>query len=139
MLFVFSAKIHCYSVADPGEEPRGQPPLFLDQTEARRAEKVFLGGGPGPPLSMCLDDQPPLPPSQGRDPALLVILLISSAVKRGPRDRTNVMVQSFCHFCWCTHHGTFYVKNSNGACSFIILATQRICFVACFVLMTVRI
>ena len=39
---------------------RGQggptPPLFLDQTEARRAEKNFLR--PGPPLSESLD--PPL-------------------------------------------------------------------------------
>ena len=32
------------------------PPLFLDQTEARRAEKKFLGTGwPGPPLSQGLD------------------------------------------------------------------------------------
>ena len=28
------------SVADPGERPH---PLFLAQTEARRAEKIFLG------------------------------------------------------------------------------------------------
>ena len=35
-------------VADPGEGPGPPPPLFLDQTEARRAEKI-LGGGPGPP------------------------------------------------------------------------------------------
>ena len=37
------------SVADPGEGPGGPappllpPPLFLDQTEARRAEKNFSG------------------------------------------------------------------------------------------------
>ena len=31
----------CVTVADPGEGPRGAPPLFLDQTEARRAEKNF--------------------------------------------------------------------------------------------------
>ena len=40
-----------YSVADPGEPP---PPLFLDQTEARRVEKYFFG------------DQAPLS-SQGLD------------------------------------------------------------------------
>ena len=37
-------------MADPGEGPGGPaspppPPLFLDQTEARRAEKMFLGEG----------------------------------------------------------------------------------------------
>ena len=47
-------------VADPGEVP---PPLFLDQTEARRAEKFFW---------RLLPPQCPLPPplSQGLDPAL---------------------------------------------------------------------
>ena len=35
------------------------PPLFLDQTEARRAEKIFFFR-PGPPLSQGLDDRPPL-------------------------------------------------------------------------------
>ena len=36
-------------VADPGEGPRESPPLpplFLDQTEARRAEKILLETGP---------------------------------------------------------------------------------------------
>ena len=41
-------------VADPGEGPRGAAPdpLFLDQTEAWRAEKVFFETGPSfsPPL-----------------------------------------------------------------------------------------
>ena len=42
-------------------------PLFLDETETRRAEKI-LGD---PPLSMSLNDCPPPPPtSQGLDPAL---------------------------------------------------------------------
>ena len=39
------------TLADPGEGPGGPggpPPLFLDQTEARRAEKIFWGA-PGPP------------------------------------------------------------------------------------------
>ena len=30
---------------------RGGPPLFLDQTEARRADKILGGGGPPPPLA----------------------------------------------------------------------------------------
>ena len=28
-------------MADPGRGPGGRPPLFLDQNEARRAEKIF--------------------------------------------------------------------------------------------------
>ena len=53
------------TVADPGEGPL----LFLDQTEARRAEKLFWR--PPPALSQGLDDRAHLPPlSQGLDPAL---------------------------------------------------------------------
>ena len=37
---------------------RGQPPLFLDQNEARRAENIFLETPP--PLTQGLDDRPPL-------------------------------------------------------------------------------
>ena len=59
-------------MADPGEGPGGPnppPPLFLDQTEARRAEKNFLETPH--PLSKGLDDQAPPPPlSQGLHPAL---------------------------------------------------------------------
>ena len=60
-------------VADPGEGPGDRAsPLFLAQTEARRAEKKFCfrdraphllisgSGWPGPPLSEGLD--PPLQP-----------------------------------------------------------------------------
>ena len=56
---------------DPGEGPWDPPPpLFLDQSEARRAEKNFLQIAP-PPLSKGLDDHHPPPPlSQGLDPAL---------------------------------------------------------------------
>ena len=55
------------TVADPGEGPGGvRPlPLFLDQTEARRAKKHFFGRPPPPPpISKDLDDRhpPPLPP-----------------------------------------------------------------------------
>ena len=44
------------AVADPGEGS----PLFLDQTEARRAEKNILETRPSP-LSKGLDDHPPPP------------------------------------------------------------------------------
>ena len=48
-----------FTVMDPGEG-RGGPgtPLFLDQTEAQRAEKYFLETG-SPSLPQGLDDQPP--------------------------------------------------------------------------------
>ena len=52
-----------------GRGPR--PPVFLDQTEARRAEKKFLETTP--PLSQGLGDPPPpspLPLSEGLDPPL---------------------------------------------------------------------
>ena len=41
----------------PGPAPR--PSLVLDQTEARRAEKVFLETANHTPLSRGLDDQAP--------------------------------------------------------------------------------
>ena len=45
-------------------------PLFLDQTEARKAEN-FWGGRPPPSLSKGVDDRPP-PLSQDLDPALII-------------------------------------------------------------------
>ena len=45
-------------VMDPGEGPGGSaPPVFLDQTEAQRAKKIFFESVP-PPLFEGLD--PPL-------------------------------------------------------------------------------
>ena len=47
----------CLPVADPGEGPggRGPSPLFLDQTEAQRPEKIiFLRPGPSPYLSVWM-------------------------------------------------------------------------------------
>ena len=63
-------------VADPGEGPREPappppPPLFLDQTEARRAEKILLETGP--PLFQGSGWPGPLL-SQGLDPALIYFL-----------------------------------------------------------------
>ena len=51
-----------HSGGSRGGARRGPPtPLHLDQTEARRAEKIFFGGPPPPPPSQDLDDWP-LPP-----------------------------------------------------------------------------
>ena len=57
---------------------RAPPPhLFLDETEARRAEKTSLETAPAPHLSKGLDDRgphsPPPPSSQGLDPALVMM------------------------------------------------------------------
>ena len=60
------------AVADPGEGPS---PLFLDQTEARRAEKKLFGRPP--PLSQGLDDLPP-PLSEGLDPTLASLSTLTS-------------------------------------------------------------
>ena len=53
---------------NPGEGPGGPgPPLFLDQNEARRTEKIFFEAGPAP-LSEGLHDRPqggPPPPPGG--------------------------------------------------------------------------
>ena len=51
-------------------------PLFLDQTEARRAEKSFLRPPP-PPLSQGLYDRAPLPLSEDLDPTLEIITQFS--------------------------------------------------------------
>ena len=54
------------SVADVGEGSRSllpPPPLFLDQTEARRAEKIFLETGPLFYLRVWItSSNPPAPP-----------------------------------------------------------------------------
>ena len=58
-------------VADPGEGPREPPlppPLFLDQTEARRAEKNSFGDWAAPFLRVWMTGAPL---SQGLDPALI--------------------------------------------------------------------
>ena len=53
-----------------GRGPGGPPfPLFLEQNEARRAEKIFFEDRPSP-LPQSLDALPPSPPSEGLDPPL---------------------------------------------------------------------
>ena len=57
-------------VMDPGEgpgTPAPPPPIFLDQTEAQRAKKIFFETAP--PLCQGLDDWAP-PLSEGLDPPL---------------------------------------------------------------------
>ena len=49
-------------MADPGEGPGGEagpPPLFLDHTEARRAEKSFFGDRSPPYLRVWMTGLPP--------------------------------------------------------------------------------
>ena len=62
-----------FKVADPGEWPGGgegsSPPLFLDQTEARRAENFFWETAPPATYLRVWMTGPSL--SQGVDPALL--------------------------------------------------------------------
>ena len=62
LLVVFVSNTCPFTSADPGEGPGGErtaPPLFLDQTQARRAEKKMeTAPVPHPPLSEGLG--PPL-------------------------------------------------------------------------------
>ena len=62
-----------------GEAGGAGSPLFLDQTEARRAEKSFLRPPPPPPspLSQGLYDRTPLHLSEDLDPLLEIITQFS--------------------------------------------------------------
>ena len=53
-------------MADPGEGPGA--PLFLDQNEARRAEKIFFEAASPPDLRVWMTAPPP--PSEGLDSPL---------------------------------------------------------------------
>ena len=55
------------------------PPLFSDQTEARRAKRNFFGDR-APPFSKGLDDHPPIL-SQGLGPALFCVIITLSQSK----------------------------------------------------------
>ena len=73
MLCNFSCErvITFQTVVDLGEGPRGPEPspLFLDQTEAQRGKKIFLGDRPLPYLRVWMTVPPPTPTplSQGLD------------------------------------------------------------------------
>ena len=72
ILSVFQYTVECLlTVADPGKGT-GAPglPLFFDQTEARRAKKLFLETAPLPPsyLRVWMTGPPHL--SQDLDPAM---------------------------------------------------------------------
>ena len=69
------------AVADLGEVP-GElgPPLFLDQTQARRAEKNLFEYRP-PPLFQGLDDRAP-PLSEGLDPPLYGALRLNRCLSQ---------------------------------------------------------
>ena len=70
-------------------------PLFLNQAEARRAEKIFLGDRP-PSLSEGLDDPPPPPPPfQGLDPALVYYRVLPRKREFIPRGTQNIKVMLF--------------------------------------------
>jgi len=65
-LAIIPHKATIITVVDLGEGPQGvRAPLFLDQTQVQRTEKIFFED---PPFSKGLDD--PLPLSQGLDPTL---------------------------------------------------------------------
>ena len=58
----FCSWVRAKSVADPGGEPGGPAPrLFLDQTEARRAEKRLFGDRSPPYLWVWMTAPPPPP------------------------------------------------------------------------------
>ena len=63
MLYWFIFKFNG-TVADPGEGPGGPgPPIFLDQNEARRAEKKIFWGHLPPPPPALISGSGWLPPS----------------------------------------------------------------------------
>ena len=75
-LVVFQSSIFLFAMADPGEGPGGPgppPPLFFDQTETRRIEKMYLESGPARYLAVWMTAHPP---SQGLDPIPCLYRLI---------------------------------------------------------------
>ena len=77
-------------MADPGVGPAPSPPLSLDQTKTRRAEKKFLETVSSPPLSQGVDAPHPLPPlSEGLDPPLVNALFSGCCAKWMPANKNN--------------------------------------------------
>ena len=63
--------VHAWSEGPFSWENLAVAPLFLDETEARRAENIFFKPPPSPPpLSQGLDDRAPLIWRSGSTPAL---------------------------------------------------------------------
>ena len=75
------------------------PLLFLDQTKAQRAKKIW-GGGTGPPLSKVLDAPPPQ--SQGLDLALPLVCIqrVVLEIKDGDKYYSVIRV-------WSSRYGDF--------------------------------
>ena len=80
---------HSYSKHSPlygsggsrgGAQGARGPPLFLDQTEARRPKKIFLENTP--PLSQGLDDRPPPSLAEGLDPPLYGALRLNRCLSQ---------------------------------------------------------
>ena len=78
-------------MADSGEGPGGRGPLFLDQTEARGAEKSFFRPGPFPYLRVWMTG-PPL--SEGLDPPLCMTFLCMIALRKN-KTVTHTFLPSF--------------------------------------------
>ena len=95
-------------MADPGEGPGpAPPPLFLDQTEARKAEKIiFLRPGPSPYLSVWMTV--PRPPFIWRCGSATVSMYNTSAwfVLEDPTMKVvgpsiwNCLCPSSLYSCW---------------------------------------
>ena len=77
-----------------GRGPAPAPPLFLDQTEARRAEKNCFGDHPTP-LSKGLDDRPapPIPISRAGSGTAYALIKFASLKKNFPEFRLREHTQ----------------------------------------------
>ena len=76
---------------------RGLVPLFLDQTEARRAEKSFFGDR-APLVSLGLDDRPP-PLSEGLDPPLYCAGSVQEEETMKLRDQAALPIMYIAEHC----------------------------------------